>query len=61
MLVVMGPIVGVSVVKLYVAAMLPGLILVSLYIAFALTKSYLRPELGPPLPLEDRLVSRGWS
>jgi len=59
MLVVMGPIVGVSVVKLYVAAMFPGLILVSLYIGFALIKSHLRPELGPPLPLEDRLASKG--
>ncbi|MFH1122774.1 MAG: TRAP transporter large permease subunit [Pseudomonadota bacterium] len=58
MLVVMGPIVGVSVVKLYAAAIIPGLILASLFIGFALTKSYLRPELGPPLPLEDRFVSK---
>ena len=58
MLVVMGPIVGVSVVKLYAAAILPGLVLAILYIAFALVKSYIKPELGPPLPLEQRLVSK---
>ena len=58
MLVVMGPIVGVSVVKLYGAAILPGLLLSTLYIGYAMIKSYLRPELGPPLPLEERLVSK---
>jgi tripartite ATP-independent transporter DctM subunit len=58
MLVVMGPIVGISVVKLYGAAILPGLLLSTLYISYAMIKSYLRPEMGPALPPEERLVSR---
>ena len=58
MLVVMGPIVGISVVKLYGAAILPGLLLSTLYISYAMIKSYLKPEVGPALPPEERLVSR---
>jgi len=57
MLVVMGPVAGVSVVKLFGAAILPGLLLSSLYIGYAMIKSYLNPELGPPLPPEERLTS----
>jgi TRAP-type mannitol/chloroaromatic compound transport system permease large subunit len=58
MLVVMGPIVGVSVVKLYAAAIIPGLMLVTLYLGYALVRSYLNPQIGPAVPLEDRLVSK---
>jgi tripartite ATP-independent transporter DctM subunit len=58
MLVVMGPITGISVVKLFEAAIFPGLILSGLYISYAMTKSYFRPMLGPPVPLEERLVSK---
>lgn len=57
MLVVMGPIAGVSVVKLFGAAVLPGVLLSGLYIGYAMVKCYLRPELGPPLPPEQRLTS----
>jgi tripartite ATP-independent transporter DctM subunit len=58
MLVVMGPIVGVSVAQLYGSAILPGLLLSALYIGYTMIKSYFKPELGPPLPLEERLVSK---
>jgi tripartite ATP-independent transporter DctM subunit len=58
MLVVMGPVLGVSVVKLYAAAFGPGLLLASLYIGYTLIRCHLNPELGPPLPLEERLGSR---
>ncbi len=58
MLVVMGPVAGVSVVKLFGAAILPGLLLSALYIGYTMLRSYLNPELGPPLPLEERLTSK---
>jgi tripartite ATP-independent transporter DctM subunit len=59
MLVVMGPIVGVSIVALFAAAIFPGLLLSTLYIGYAMIRSHLNPELGPPLPLEERATSYG--
>jgi tripartite ATP-independent transporter DctM subunit len=57
MLIVMGPVMGVSVAKLYAAAFGPGLLLSALYITYAMVRSYLNPALGPPLPLEARASS----
>jgi len=57
MLIVMGPVLGISVAKLYAAALGPGFLLASLYIAYLLIRSYLNPNLGPPLPPEERLAS----
>ena len=57
MLLVMGPVMGVSVAKLYAAAFGPGFLLSALYIAYAMILSYLKPELGPPLPPEERAAS----
>lgn len=59
MLLVMGPIIGVSVIDLFAAALIPGLILASLYIGYAMIRSFVNPELGPPLPPEDRATSIG--
>jgi tripartite ATP-independent transporter DctM subunit len=60
MLVVMGPVIGVSVVQLYAAAFGPGFLLASLYIAYTLIRSYLNPALGPALPMEERAPSVGY-
>ncbi len=57
MLLVMGPVMGVSVAKLYAAAFGPGFLLSALYIAYAMIRSHLRPALGPPLPPEARAPS----
>jgi tripartite ATP-independent transporter DctM subunit len=54
MLVVMGPVLGVSVAKLYEAAFGPGFLLSGMYIAYCMVRSYLNPKLGPPVPIEDR-------
>lgn len=54
MLVVLGPIVGVAVTDLFVAAVIPGLLLASLYIGYSLVKCALWPKYGPPLPVELR-------
>jgi tripartite ATP-independent transporter DctM subunit len=59
MLVVMAPIVGVSIVELFAAAIVPGLMLAGLYIGYALIRSFLNPALGPPLPMEERATSYG--
>ncbi|GBD10545.1 C4-dicarboxylate TRAP transporter large permease protein DctM [bacterium HR23] len=57
MLVLLGPTVGVSIVKLFAAAIIPGLVLSGLYIVYAMTRSYFNPRLGPPLPPEERATS----
>ena len=57
MLVVMGPVINVSVAKLYAAAFGPGFMLAGLYIAYTLTRSFLNPALGPPVPKEERAES----
>jgi len=57
MLLVMGPVMGVSVAELYAAAFGPGLVLSALYIAYAMVRSFLKPELGPPLPPDERPAS----
>ncbi len=54
MLVVMGPVINVSVAKLYAAAFGPGFLLAGLYIVYTLTRSFLNPKLGPPVPKEER-------
>jgi tripartite ATP-independent transporter DctM subunit len=57
MLVVMGPVINVSVAKLYAAAFGPGFLLASLYVVYTLARSFLDPTLGPPLPKERRATS----
>jgi tripartite ATP-independent transporter DctM subunit len=59
MLVVMGPIVGVSIVELFAAAIVPGVMLAGLYIAYTMARSFINPELGPPLPMEERAETYG--
>jgi tripartite ATP-independent transporter DctM subunit len=57
MLIVMGPILRVSVLDLFAAAVLPGLLLAALFTAYCLVRSFLQPELGPALPPEKRAPS----
>ncbi|MFH1932982.1 MAG: TRAP transporter large permease subunit [Pseudomonadota bacterium] len=57
MLVVMGPVMQVSVARLFAAAILPGLMLASLYVIYTIIRVRINPELGPPLPDEELDVS----
>jgi tripartite ATP-independent transporter DctM subunit len=57
MLVVMGPVMGVSVAKLYASSFGPGFLLAFIFIAYCLIRSYLQPEVGPALPVEQRATS----
>ena len=49
MLVVMGPVLQVSVARLYAGALLPGLLLASLYAIYTMVRVWRDPKLGPPL------------
>ena len=57
MLVVMGPILEVPVTDLFAAAIIPGFLMASLYIGYALIRCQINPALGPPLPEEYRASS----
>jgi len=54
MLIVMGNQASLSVGKLFAGAIVPGLILSSLYISYILLKCYINPQAGPPLTPEER-------
>jgi tripartite ATP-independent transporter DctM subunit len=57
MLIVMGPVLGVSVADLYAAAFGPGFLLAGLYIAYLMIRSFVNPKLGPPVPKAERIHS----
>ena len=47
-----------SVGELFVGAVIPGLMLSGMYIAYVTIRSYINPELGPPIPMEERITTR---
>jgi TRAP-type mannitol/chloroaromatic compound transport system permease large subunit len=47
---------GVGILGLFAGALIPGLLLSGLYILYALGISYLRPEVGPAMPKEERTL-----
>jgi tripartite ATP-independent transporter DctM subunit len=55
MLIVMGPVLGVSVADLYAAAFGPGFLLAAIYLTYLFGRSALNPRLGPPVPKEERI------
>ena len=57
MLVVMGPIMEIPVIDLFAAAILPGILLDSLYEAYTTIRCWMDPSLGPVLPEELRATS----
>ncbi len=59
MLIVMGPVLGVPVNKLYSAAFGPGFLLAAVYITYCMVRSYLNPALGPAVPKEERVTDIG--
>ena len=54
MLVMMGDQAGVSVGKLFAAAIIPGLMLSFLYIGYIAFICFLKPKMGPPVSNEER-------
>jgi len=57
MLILYGPMAGISVGKLFMGAVFPGLILSALYVTYISLRSYLQPQIAPPVPAEERRVS----
>ena len=53
MLIVYAATAGVSVVRLYAAAMLPGLMLAGLYVLYVIGRAVMNPRLAPKLPREQ--------
>jgi tripartite ATP-independent transporter DctM subunit len=56
MLILYGATAGVSVVKLYAAAFLPGFMLAGMYMVYVMGRALLNPSLAPKLPKEQRNV-----
>ena len=59
MLIVMGPVVGVPATDLFAAAVLPGLLLSTLFTLWCLVRCWINPALGPALPMDMRPASLG--
>jgi tripartite ATP-independent transporter DctM subunit len=57
MLIVMGPVVGVPATDLFAAAVIPGLLLSTIFTVWCLVRCWLNPALGPALPPEMRASS----
>ena len=53
MLILFGATAGVSVVQLYAAAFIPGVMLAGLYILYAMGIALVKPEMAPRLPPEE--------
>ena len=53
MLIVYGAVSGVSVVRLYAAALIPGFMLAGLYIIYVVGRAFLNPKLAPKPPKEQ--------
>ncbi len=56
LIVMYGPTAGLSVGKLFMGAFIPGILLGALYMVYIGVRCYFRPEDGPPMPLEERMV-----
>ena len=59
LLIVYGATAGVSPVKLYAAAFLPGFLLTGLYIVYVMTRAMINPALAPKLPREQTDIPFG--
>ncbi|GBC61313.1 C4-dicarboxylate ABC transporter [Desulfonema ishimotonii] len=56
MIVIYGPIARISVGKLFLGALVPGILLSLLYMLYIAVRCYFRPQDGPPMPREERDV-----
>jgi len=56
LLIVYGPMARISVGKLYFGAFFPGFLLAALYCTYVAIRCFLEPQIGPPVPPEERRV-----
>ncbi len=54
MLMVLGPATGLSVGRLFMGAVFPGLLLSTLYCSYIIIRSLLNPKIAPAAPIEER-------
>jgi tripartite ATP-independent transporter DctM subunit len=59
LLILYGATAGISVVKLYAAALLPGFLLAGLYMVYVIVRCTLNPSLAPKLPKEQTDIPFG--
>ncbi len=59
MLIIMADLMTVSVGNVFMAALLPGLVLATFYLAYVVVRCWITPSLAPPLPPELLHVPRG--
>jgi tripartite ATP-independent transporter DctM subunit len=55
LMIVYGLVANESIGQLYAGSFLPGFLLSSLYIAYITIRCWIRPEMGPAVPLEERI------
>jgi len=58
-LILLGDIMGVPVGDLYIGAVLPGLVLIGLYILYIFVLARWKPDLAPPVPAAELAAFRG--
>jgi tripartite ATP-independent transporter DctM subunit len=59
LLILYGATAGVSVVQLYMGALIPGIMLSSMYIGYVIVRALINPKLAPKLPPEELNVAPG--
>jgi len=59
LLIIYGPVSGISVGKLFMGAFMPGFMLSGLYITYILIRSFLNPHDAPSIPAGEQAVSWG--
>ena len=59
LLILYGATAGVSVVQLYMGALIPGIMLSSMYIGYVIIRALINPKLAPKLPADELNVPRG--
>ncbi len=57
-MIIMGGLTGLSVGKLFIGGLIPGLIITFLFCCYVGVRCIINPSLGPPLPLEERATWR---
>ena len=57
-LIILGDVLGLPVGDLFQAALIPGLVLVSVYVIYVLVFAYAKPEVAPPIPFAHDQFSK---
>lgn len=58
MLILYGAASGVSIARLFVAAIIPGLLLGILYLVYIYIRARIQPSIGPPIPKKERITGK---